>query len=269
MFVRSKEHSPPFNRALHNMVDLKSSILIGLSDTARSVAIGALATIASGVAVSDAATLEEAIRSEATAEPSLLIIRAATPGDLFQAVGAKNLNGRRRWAVLSLGTTVLSEPTIVSVPDGVWTSETATLFISLSLQVYTLSLEGESCRGDLKTVGRRTSHDLRAPLSAIVSAADVIRDRLKASDLGSIVFVQTITDAVSEQDRTIQRTSYLLRATTQREALTTIPMLEPIRSAVERLERRIIEAKASIELAPDWPTISGVSGYLENGLDRA
>ncbi len=124
-----------------------------------------------------------------------------------------------------------------------------------------LTRENTRLRGDLLTLGRRFSHDLRTPLNCIGTACEALGDPAAATD--SAEFVQSISDSVAEAAALVARISAVLMATAQPSPLQAVTMEEIVWGALQRLEPRIVKAGASVIRPDTWPAVSGVPGWLD------
>jgi signal transduction histidine kinase len=126
-----------------------------------------------------------------------------------------------------------------------------------------LARENARLRGDLMTVARRVSHDLRTPLGGIISAGEALKEILADTDPDSMPMVTSALESTEELSHIIKRTSFVLKATAQPEPPQPISMAEPVIAALQRLERRTVVQRASIGQPDSWPEINGVSAWLE------
>jgi signal transduction histidine kinase len=248
--------------------------LLDLNEGERLAATRAAARLTPPAQVSVASTIDEVVQATGRIGPELLV--TTDPATVERALSAVTDSGEPRFGVILLGA-LIEGSRAVAVPPDQWTEGVVRVLLPLVQQQLDLARQNASLRGDLATVGRRISHDLRAPLSAIVSAAEVIRDVLEDKAPEAIPFTSTITDAVAEQERTIRRVSFLLKASARMESFEELPMIEPLYAAIQRNEVRAAAAGATVSLASDWPTLRGVSSWLEalwteliqNAIDHA
>jgi len=126
-----------------------------------------------------------------------------------------------------------------------------------------LSGENARLRGDIMTVARRLSHDLRTPLGGIIAAGEALREILGETDPGSLPLVAAALDSAEELSQLIKRTSFVLKATARPEQPKLMPMAEAVTATLQRLERRIIAKSATIAQPEIWPQVNGVSSWLE------
>jgi PAS domain S-box-containing protein len=134
---------------------------------------------------------------------------------------------------------------------------------SASPEGHSLQRENASLRGDLRTICRRMSHDLRTPLNCIGAATAALSDLAEQTE-ATVIFIQSILDSVSEAGVLIERLTFVLNA-----SATPLPPKEPLRMAeivaraVHRLQLRITKAGAKMTLPATWPSVAGRSSWIE------
>jgi signal transduction histidine kinase len=123
--------------------------------------------------------------------------------------------------------------------------------------------ENARLRGDLLTVARRLSHDLRTPLGGIISSGEAMREILAETDPASLPMVTSALDSAEELSQIIKRASFVLKATAQPEEPQWVPMGDTVAIALERLQRRILAKQVIVTQTGSWPEVEGVSSWLE------
>ncbi len=123
--------------------------------------------------------------------------------------------------------------------------------------------ENARLRGDLMTVARRLSHDLRTPLGGVISAGEALKEILGETDPGSLPLVAAALNSADEISQLIKRTSFVLKATARPEQPKLMPMEDAVGAALQRLESRILAKGATLALPAAWPQINGVQSWLE------
>jgi signal transduction histidine kinase len=123
--------------------------------------------------------------------------------------------------------------------------------------------ENARLRGDLLTVAKRISHDLRTPLGGIVSAAEAVKEVLGELAPSSVPLADSLLNSAEEMTQLIKQVSFLARASANPLPKTTVHMAEPVFGARQRLESRIIKRQAAVQEPPTWPVMPGVSAWLE------
>jgi signal transduction histidine kinase len=118
-------------------------------------------------------------------------------------------------------------------------------------------------RGDLLTVARRCSHDLRTPLGGIVTTAEAIREILTHSDPSAAPLAESLLNSAEEMSQLIKQVSFVARASANPLPKTAVHMAEPVFIALQRLESRILKRQATVKEPPTWPVVPGVPSWLE------
>ncbi len=170
-----------------------------------------------------------------------------SPEDLLDA---ENLP---RWAVLHFG----GEPG--SIPQDGWMKDQLIALLQQSVARHALNRDNARLRGELLTMARRVSHDLRTPLGGIIATVDMLAETIpSASDATKPVF-----SSIEEITKIITRTSFLLKAIAQPLPRKTLNMGTAAHEAILRLERPIYQKQATIHQPVAWPTVEGVAPWLE------
>jgi len=123
--------------------------------------------------------------------------------------------------------------------------------------------ENARLRGDLLTVARRISHDLRTPLGGVVTTTEILKELLAENDSAHAALVDPIINSTEDLSRLIDRVSFLLKATVNPLPAARVKMGDPVFNALERLESRIIKSGATVVQPSAWPAVHGVAAWLE------
>ena len=126
-----------------------------------------------------------------------------------------------------------------------------------------LLAENKRLRGDLLTIARRISHDLRTPLGGIINASEAIREILAATDPTPLPLVTASLNSAEELAQIIRRVSLVLKATALPCTPQLMPMGEAVSAALVRLEAAILEKSVIIAQPDTWPEVVGVGDWLE------
>jgi signal transduction histidine kinase len=119
--------------------------------------------------------------------------------------------------------------------------------------------DNAALRGNLLTMARRVSHDLRTPLGGVIATVDMLAEITP----GGPAAVKPLFSSVDEITAIISRTSFLLKAIAQPAAAVPVNMAGSVREAQLRLERQITRRQATIRTAASWPVVSAVESWLE------
>jgi K+-sensing histidine kinase KdpD len=126
-----------------------------------------------------------------------------------------------------------------------------------------LSLENERLRGDLLTVARRISHDLRTPLGGIIAASEMLKEILAENKPSRTSLVAPIFDSTEELKKIIERVSFILRASASPIPKERMKMGEVVFRVLQRMEGKILKKNAVVSEPSSWPEVNGVFSWLE------
>jgi len=165
-----------------------------------------------------------------------------------------------RWAVVCLGETP-SHLAETVIPED-WAPRMLGRIFRLVLLQHELLRENLQLRGDLKTVARRVSHDLRTPLSCIHTVCELLKE--PATDMTSVRQTSgIIRNAALEAGQVLDRVGALLKASTDPIPTSIISVGSAVAQALEQLEPEIQAAGRKIRQPASWPEASGVKPWLE------
>jgi K+-sensing histidine kinase KdpD len=126
-----------------------------------------------------------------------------------------------------------------------------------------LEAENERLRGDLKTLSRRFSHDLRTPLNCVAMAGEELKKPSSGSAPAQAALAQALLGAVTEIASLVERVSFVLKATVDPPPRQALAMGEVVWAALQRLETRTREQGATIVQPAAWPRVEGMASCLE------
>jgi K+-sensing histidine kinase KdpD len=126
-----------------------------------------------------------------------------------------------------------------------------------------LKNENARLRGDLLTMAKRVSHDLRSPLSGIMSASEAIKEILVQHDPPAASLADSLLNSADEMTQLIKQVSFVARASANPLPKTAVHMVEPVFIALQRLESRILKRKILVKEPTSWPVVPGVAAWLE------
>jgi len=125
-----------------------------------------------------------------------------------------------------------------------------------------LAQENARLRGDLLTIARRISHDLRTPLGSIINAGEALKEIMAEKGL-SPALADSLLNSAEETFRLIKRTSFVAKASANPSAKEPVIMAEIVSGVLQQLESHIVKKRASIIEPEAWPDVDGVSVWLE------
>lgn len=135
--------------------------------------------------------------------------------------------------------------------------------VACATPITALEHENARLRGDLRTISRRLSHDLRNPLNCIVTAAEALRDAAAPLDAMTERFAQSIVSSVDEAGAIVQRLSVVIKATADPLTPQVVAMHEIVATTLKRLEPELLEAGRTVAQPPTWPTVRGVPAWID------
>jgi signal transduction histidine kinase len=118
-------------------------------------------------------------------------------------------------------------------------------------------------RGDLKTLSRRFSHDMRTPLNCVAMAGEALSSPPSGSGAPPAAVGQALLGAVAEIASLIERVSFVLKATVDPPPRQALAMGDMVWAALQRLETRTRERGATIVRSDSWPRVDGMASWLE------
>ena len=189
----------------------------------------------------------------------VIVLLAGQSEDFKAALAALDPRGLPRWAVVPSS---FEEAQLPEFAGGEWSA--ATLAHSIRFAVNTLALRRENARlqGDLKTIGRRLTHDLRTPLNSISTANEALCDPVIATDSASFLH-RSVSSAVNEAGSLLNRISPVFMASARPIEFQPVDMEEVVWSVRQRLDTRVRAAGATIISCEKWPVVTGVPELLE------
>ena len=202
--------------------------------------------------------LEAALQSKPAGGSQLLVLASAD--DAAAASQILGPNGLPRWAIVVLGGDLASAELTETVPAGEWNLPLLTRVFRSTVLQHELLGENLRLRGDLKTVARRISHDLRTPLGCIHTTSDMLPD-LDAASLAAMGGV--IRQSSHEISQIIDRTSFVLKATADPLPAAPVEMGLLVDVVLRQLEPVIKETRAAVQQPATWPEATGVAPWLQ------
>ncbi|MEY2410194.1 MAG: two-component system, NtrC family, sensor histidine kinase KinB [Verrucomicrobiota bacterium] len=164
-----------------------------------------------------------------------------------------------RWAILVVGP--VHGRTEIALPSEECSPEVVGEALKSALLHHALKRENARARGDLKTVGRRLTHDLRAQVGGIVTTAEAVSEGW-TEKTGS-TRLQPIIDATEGMLKLIERISAVTRASSTVQQPEILDMGLACWGAIQRLEMQILRQRATLAQPAAWPEVRGVAAWLE------
>jgi signal transduction histidine kinase len=123
--------------------------------------------------------------------------------------------------------------------------------------------ENERLRGDLLTVARRVSHDLRTPLGGIITTSEILREILSENGIAPESIMRPIFDSAEDMAKLIERVSLVLKASAIPLPKECVKMDVVVFRVLQRLESKILKVNATVSEPALWPEVTGVFSWLE------
>ncbi|HEX2861957.1 MAG TPA: HAMP domain-containing sensor histidine kinase, partial [Lacunisphaera sp.] len=209
--------------------------------------------------------LDDVLRGPHRDGARLLVL--ADPAAVAATSQLKDASGSPQWAMVVLGRDSSELAETVS-PEEWQVPLLARVFRSVLLE-HQLLRENLRLQGDLRTVARRVSHDLRTPVGCIHTTADVL-----TVDASSVeMMADVIRQSSAEISRIVDRVSFVLKATVDPTPPAPVAAGEIVTAVLRQLETRISRADATIFQPDSWPEVVAVPSWLHaiwlNLIDNA
>lgn len=233
--------------------------LIRLPEPAREAARRAALAAWPDAKVSTHRSAADAARQPAAGR-ELIVLAPADESDVLYASQRLDAGELPRWAVVCLGAAPSDLAETVAPED--WAPRMLGRILRLVFLQHELQRENLQLRGDLKTVARRVSHDLRTPLSCIHTVCELLKT--PPEDAASVP--QTagiIRNATLEACQVLDRVGAVLKATTEPLPSALVSAGAAVTQALEQIEAELAESGRKVRQPPSWPEVSGVKAWIE------
>lgn len=239
--------------------------LVGAAGShAHTVAVEALRRAFPDLAVRHCRDLADALDHPTSSNPELLVLLAPRSGDIHKATAALDARGLSRWSVIARGAAATgSTSPFFNVGADDWAAPVLTQALASAVALHSLERDNARLRGDLQTISRRFSHDLRTPLNCISTASEALSSPSLEADSNGALFTRSIADSVEEAVALIERMTFVLKATANPLPLRPVTMEEIVWGTLQRLETRTNQAGAVITKPLSWPAVLGVPAWID------
>jgi signal transduction histidine kinase len=122
--------------------------------------------------------------------------------------------------------------------------------------------ENAQLRGDLLTIGRRVSHDLRTPLGSISISIELLKEFLAGNDDAADT-IKSLNSSLDEISHLIKSLSILARATSNPPPMEKVFMGEIVRGVSQQFERKMLAKGGTLTFPDVWPEVSGNPAWVE------
>jgi signal transduction histidine kinase len=193
-----------------------------------------------------------------TTDLEVIVLLQPTEQDIDAACAACDRRGLPRWAVLPASREEGVSPEFASDKWSV-----SILVPCLRSAVVNLALRRDNARlrGDLATVSRRLTHDLRTQLNTISIASQALNEPDLATD--SARYLQAVATALENAGNLIEQLGAVLLASSRPLDLQPVNMEEVLWRVLQRLDGRVRSAGATVISGSSWPAVTGAGALLE------
>jgi signal transduction histidine kinase len=204
------------------------------------------------------ADLPAALQLPPAGGPQLLVLGDPGVPVVAEASQALEKTGLPRWALVVMGGG--NSDVAETVPVAEWNPSLLARVFRGTLLQHELLWENLRLRGDLKTVARRVSHDMRTPVGCIYTVAEMLPE-LDAPSLAGLGDV--IKQSVMEISEMIDRVSFVLKASLDSSQVSSVKMGPVLDAVLQELGPDIKRAGAVVTPAVNWPEVTGVAPWLQ------
>jgi len=239
----------------------KSLTLILLSDKAPKLGAAALAAareISPHASIRHFETAEKAIASPPSAGLEIFLVSATDP-DAAHIANATDESSLPRWGLVFLERS--TQPDQIALPLEEWSHHAIVRAFQAALIQLKLERQLARARGDLKTVSRRLTHDLRSHVGGILTTAEALRETI-SEDSRPAQF-KPLIHATEETMDLIDRISFVIRASAIPKPAEALDMGMACWAAIQRLETEILKKAVALVQPNSWPAVEGVGSWTE------
>lgn len=212
--------------------------------------------------VKDADSIDQMLAENHSAGQELVVIIEPEMAELELIIKNGQEHGMARWPLVGLGDAVQSSGLEV-IPSADWHAPLLAQVFRAAVQKHHLLLENSRLRGDLLTIARRISHDLRTPLSGIFTTAELLKEILAEQSEEDAALTDPLFDSSQSVLKLIERVSQLARATVDTKSKEPVDMGQVAWAARQGSERAAMERGTKMQEVEEWPTVNGVPAWLE------
>ena len=192
----------------------------------------------------------------------LLVMIRPTMDEVQLAAESVSLDGLPRFGLVVMGGDVVSNGAEL-VPEEEWSVPLLRHVMRGAFEKFELAQEGARFRGDLHTVARRISHDLRTPLSGIFTTAELLHEILSDHSEEDAALVTPLYDSTQAVLKLIERVSFVAKATVEPRPKETVEMDKVVWAARQGVERLMAKTRAQMDEVEEWPQVQGITAWLE------
>ena len=239
-----------------------SCLLVGLNAQSQAIAAEAVQSVFPDAAVTVVDTLDQALKREDASGLELFALANPDQAMLARAEEAINSIGLRRWAVVVFGNAPPGA-TVEIATTGEWDAARVAQVMRAAISRHELVRENVRLKGELLTIARRITHDLRTPIGAIVHTGEMLKEILAEIDPSHDTLTNPLFDSVEDLGGIIGRVSMITKASASPAAPQRVSMHEVIWAVLQHYQSQILRKHAVVVQPESWPEIEGVASWLE------
>jgi K+-sensing histidine kinase KdpD len=242
---------------------MKTSMLLVAGNDPRFSAVAAEAAQVAypGIAITTIGSLKDAVGDGTAEGPEFLVLCDGDEAKIREAALVLDAQKLPRFAVVAPGESNSGIPAEL-VPAADWNRSSLARAFRDALAYQVTQRERMRLRGDLLTIGIRIAHDMRTPVSGIISSTEVV-DACGPARPGEKSLTQPIIESANDLVKIISQLSLVTKASARPDSRQPFNMTVPVGRALEKLEMRIREKGATVSRPQNWPNVTGEPAYAE------
>lgn len=206
--------------------------------------------------------LEDVFRAAAD-EPVVAIVESASDQELARLFDAEDTRGLPKIAIVLRGDAARGAGVEV-VSDNDFEPRLVARALQSAWSALQLRRNLARERGDVWSLGRRVTHDVRNPLGCIVTTAEMLKESLAEDAPEHLPLVESILDSTGEMLDLLNRVHLVAKASAQPRPIERFDMGAAVQAAVDRLQREITQRKAEVIVPEEWPEVAAVRPWIES-----
>ncbi len=230
--------------------------IAGGDDRAADVARVAMERAFPGAASAHFSAVAEALAAPEVAGAEILVLLDPTPGQSAQATAVLGADHLPRWAVVARGVGA-GEPGAEVIPPEDWTTAVMTHVFRLAWSRQLSRRENERFRGDLMAIGTRVAHDLRSPLTGILSTTEALAESLAQVLPDCEARTRPIIDCEEEILQQVRALAQLAADFSGPTTHSSFNMGLAAAAALEQVEPRLLALGDTVSQPGSWPDVVG------------
>ncbi len=201
------------------------------------------------------------VQSPAKGKEFMILIEP-TLSEIELAIKSGTEEGLARWPLVCLSSEIQSSGLEI-IPAEDWHGPLLSQVFRAALQKDELVRENARLKGDLWTIARRISHDLRTPLSGIFTTAELLKEILSEQSEEDAALTEPLVDYTQAVLKLIERVNQLTRASLETKIKEPVDMEQLAWAGRQGAERTALKQGVTIKEPSEWPSVSGVPAWLQ------